>query len=309
MAGPKTSIANLEAKARETQSELSAAEAAFANAVQSMEAPPIELSDDQIGDLVGVKNLAEVRLVKARAAHRRADHALTEAKNAAADRERRDNLARVHGLGASAQKQLQDAVTTATKQLRAAMRAMAEAEMEREALNRQLPDDQQIPGFEVAVMDRPGVPRKEISRVRELHWIRPGSGKPYDPEYAAKIKVNSNGSAYLSHGGLTTNITSRAYFDRVTYSDSLGYAGVSSVASALALPGLKGAPAGWTPMRFVSPQTVLAELDRTEAHVHSDPVPEVKQELEAVSPIFEDTESMRAWEAEQRSKSAADKAA
>ncbi|WFU25523.1 hypothetical protein QA649_04615 [Bradyrhizobium sp. CB1717] len=130
MAGKTSQIANLEAKGLETPSELAAVEAAFASAVHSMEAPPIELSDDQIGDLVGIKNLAEVRLVKARAAHRRADHALTEAKTAAAEKERKDNLTRVHSLGAAAQKQMQEAVTTAIKQLRAAMRAMAEAEIE-----------------------------------------------------------------------------------------------------------------------------------------------------------------------------------
>ncbi|PPQ13930.1 hypothetical protein CV770_39755 [Bradyrhizobium sp. AC87j1] len=97
--------------------------------------------------------------------------------------------------------------------------------------------------------------------MRELHWLWPG-GRPYDPEYAAKIKVNPNSSAYLSHGGQTTNITSRRYFDRITYSDCIGRSGVSSLASALALPGLTGAPAGWTPMRYVSPQAVLTELDR-----------------------------------------------
>ncbi|PPQ13929.1 hypothetical protein CV770_39750 [Bradyrhizobium sp. AC87j1] len=63
---------------------------------------------------------------------------MTEAKTAAAEKERKDNLTRVHSLGAAAQKQMQDAVTTAIKKLRAAMRAMADAEIEREILNRQL---------------------------------------------------------------------------------------------------------------------------------------------------------------------------
>lgn len=300
MAAPsKKTINDLEIQAETTQAELAAAETAFASAMAAMEAPPIELSDDQIGDLVDVKNLAEVRLVRARAAYRRADHALTEAKKAAADKERKDELTRVSSMGAAAQKQVHDAVTTATKQLRAAMRAMAEAELAREALNAKLPDDQQIPGFEVAVMDAPGVPRKEISRVRELHWLHP-SGRPFDPEYAGKIKVTSNGSASISHGGVTTNITRRRYYDRVTYSDWMGHRGVSSLASALALPGLKGAPASWSPMRYVTPQSVLNELDRVEAHIHVDPQPEVKEELEVVSPVFDDAESLEAWEAEQR---------
>ncbi|MBB4264206.1 hypothetical protein GGD64_008279 [Bradyrhizobium sp. CIR3A] len=130
-------------------------------------------------------------------------------------------------------------------------------------------DDQQIHSFQVAIMDMPGVPRKELSRVSELPWLRPG-GRPYDPEYAAKIKVNPNGSADLSDGGQTTNITSRRYFDRVTYADWIGRSGVSSLASALALPGFRGAPAGWTPMRYVSPQAVLTVLDRVEGYVHSD---------------------------------------
>lgn len=294
----KNTIAALEIQAEAAQSELAAAEAAFASAVQTMENPPVTLTDAQVEDLVSVKNLSEVRLVKARAAHRRADHALTEARKAAAERERRDELARVHSMGSAAQKQLEDAVTNATKQLRAAMRSMAEAEIAREALNKKLPDDQQIHGFEVAVMDTPTVPRREISRKREMHWLHP-SGRPYDPEYAAKIRPNANGTAYLSHGGHTTTLTKRCFFDRVTYSDWMGSRGVSSLAAVLALPGLKGAPAGWTPMRFVSPQSVLNELDRVESYNHVDPEPEVRSELVAVSPVFESVEEMRDWEADQ----------
>ncbi|MBP1297463.1 hypothetical protein [Bradyrhizobium elkanii] len=304
----KNTIAALEAQAHAAQNELAAAESAFAGAVQSMEEPPLELSDDQIADLVDVKRLAEVRLVKARAAYRRAGHALTEARKVAAERERRDELARVHSMGSAAQKQLEDAVTTATKQLRAAMRSMAEAEVARETLNRKLPDDQQIPSFEVAIMDAPSIPRHEISRVRELHWLHP-SGRPYDPEYAAKIKPNANGTAYISHGGHTTTLTKRAFFERTTYTDWIGARGVSSLAAVLALPGLKGAPAGWSPMRFVTPQSVLNELDRIESHNHVDPEPEIRSELVAVSPVFESVEEIRAWEVDHGDQPATEQAA
>jgi hypothetical protein len=306
MAAPsKKTIGDLEIQAETAQAELAAAETAFANAVAAMEAPPIELNDAQIVDLVDVKNLAEVRLVKARAAYRRADHALTEAKKAAAEKELRDALARVNSMGSAAQKQMHDAVTTATKQLRAAMRAMAEAELAREALNRKLPDDQQIGSFEIAVMDAPGMPRKEISRVRELHWLR-APGQPVDPEYAAKIRENGNGTATLSHGGLTTTLRRRQYFDRVVFSDWMPSRGVGSLARELSLPGLRGAPAGWSPMRYATPQGVLAELDRVEAYItHVDPQPEIKEELLAISPIFEDEGSLKAWEAEESATEAA----
>ncbi|WP_146101451.1 hypothetical protein [Bradyrhizobium sp. AC87j1] len=72
MAGKTSQIANLEAKAGNAQ-RACRRRGRFASAVHSLEAPPIELSDAQIGDLVRIKNLAEVRLVKARAAHRRAN--------------------------------------------------------------------------------------------------------------------------------------------------------------------------------------------------------------------------------------------
>ena len=74
------------------------------SAIRAMEDPPIELTDDQVGDLVSVKNLAEVRLIQARAGVRRADHALTKERTAAAEKERADGLARVMALGTSAQK-------------------------------------------------------------------------------------------------------------------------------------------------------------------------------------------------------------
>lgn len=294
----KNTIAALEEQAQTAQDELTAAEAAFASAVQSMETPPIELTDDQIGDLVGVKNLAEVRLVKARAAHRRADHALTEAQKAAAEKERKDELARVHSMGTAAQKQMTDAVMTATKQLRAAMRSMAEAELAREALNAKLPDDQQIPDFEIAVMNSPSVPRKDISRTRELHWLR-SSSDPYGPEYTRQIKENADGTAMLSVAGRSEKLFRRRYFDRVTYSDWKGFRGASSLASALALPGLKGAPAGWSPLRYVTPRAVLDELDRVEAYVYVEEGPEIKEEMVVASPIFEDAEALKAWDAEQ----------
>jgi hypothetical protein len=301
----KKSIAELEGNAEAAQGELAAAEAAFASAVQAMEAPPIELSDDQIGDLVDVKNLSEVRLVKARAAYRRADHALTEARKAAADKQRKDELTRVHSMGTAAQKQLHDAVTTATKQLRAAMRAMAEAELAREALNAKLPDEEKISAFEVAVMDAPGMPRKEISRTREIHWLR-APGQPYDEPYATKIKENGNGTATISHGGLTTTLRRRQFFNRTVFSDWMPSRGVGSLARELSLPGLRGAPAGWTPMRYVSPQGVLAELDRIEAlATAAEPEPDIREELAVASPVFEDAESLAAWEAEQSATEAA----
>ncbi|UWU73047.1 hypothetical protein N2603_23370 [Bradyrhizobium huanghuaihaiense] len=314
MAVPKTSIANLEAKAQETQSELAAAEAAFANAVQSMEAPPIELSDDQIGDLVDIKNIAEIRLVKARAAHRRADHALTEAKAAAAEKERKDNLARVHSMGSAAQEQMQRAIAGATKELRKAMRMMAEAEIAREVLNQQLPEGERISSFEIAVLSAPTVPRREISRKRELLWVHP-SGRPYDEEIARRIRDNGDGTASLSTQGgpyttaTTTHITKRQYFDVITFADWIPSRGDSSLAQVLSLPGLKGGPRGWTPMRYVSPQGVLSELDRVEAYTSNDPEPDIRTELEMVSPVFDDVESLKTWEAAQRSKQPAEKAA
>jgi hypothetical protein len=46
---------------------------------------------------------------------------------------------------------------------------------------------------------------------------------------------------------------------------------------------------------------VLAELDRLEALAAAgEPEPEVKIELEPVSPVFTDEQSLKAWEASQR---------
>ncbi|MBB4383322.1 hypothetical protein [Bradyrhizobium sp. SBR1B] len=143
-------------------------------------------------------------------------------------------MTRVHSLREAAQKQLQDAVTTAIEQLRAAIRAMAEAKIKREISEPTTPGDQQVHSFEVAIMDMPGVPRKELSRVPELHWLQPG--RRYDSESAAKIKVNPNGSPYISHDDQTTIITSRRYFDRVAYSDWIGRSGVSVACIRARLP-------------------------------------------------------------------------
>jgi hypothetical protein len=80
---------------------------------------------------------------------------------------------------------------------------------------------------------------------------------------------------------------------------------VDSLARELSLPGLRGGPPGWAPLKHlaqVSPQAVLAELDRIEAHSSLDSEPEIKTQIEPVSPVFKDTESLRAWEAAERKK-------
>ncbi|MCP1851233.1 MULTISPECIES: hypothetical protein [unclassified Bradyrhizobium] len=312
----KSSIATLETQAQNAQEELAAAEAAFSSAMQAMEQPPIELSDDQVGDLVSVKNLAEVRLVKARASVRRTEVALSEARAAAAEKERRESLARVNAMGANAQKLLEAFLASTNKEAQKVLRTMAQAELAREELNKKLPEDQRIEPFELAVLMSPTIPRQDISRTRELHWLNPHGGRPYGPEFARKIKDNGNGTAYLSSPGTdysaghTTNITKRQYFDRVRFSDWVRGTGASSLAEVLALPGLRGGVPGWRPMDRASPESILQELDRIEsAEAPAERAPEVKELLEPVSPVFSTVEELKAWEAEQAAQAKADKAA
>ncbi|MCC8937419.1 hypothetical protein H8A99_13285 [Bradyrhizobium sp. Arg68] len=312
----KSSIATLETQAQNAQEELAAAEAAFSNAVQAMEQPPIELSDDQVGDLVGVKNLAEVRLVKARAAVRRTEVALSEARAAAAEKERRESLARVNAMGANAQKLLESFLATTNKEAQKVLRTMAQAELAREELNRKLPEDQQIAPFELAVLMSPTIPRQDISRTRELHWLNPHGGRPYGAEFARRIKDHGNGSASLSSpgtdysGGHTTNITKRQYFDRIRFTDWVRGTGASSLAEVLALPGLRGGVPGWQPLDRPSPESILQELDRIEnAETPAERVPEVKELLEPVSPVFSTVEDLKKWEAEQAVQAKTDEAA
>ncbi|MGY2988716.1 hypothetical protein [Bradyrhizobium sp. USDA 4508] len=282
------------------------AEQELAKASADLETPDVDLTDDDLKGLISKRDLAKARVDQARNRVRRSEQALEAARAAATEKLQKDEIARVTALGEAAQKLMVTEVTAATKGLRKAMRAMAQAELEREILNHGLPDDRKIRSFETAVMDAPGVPRKEISRVRELHWINPFGGMPYGPDFARKIRDNGDGTASLSSSGgpytsgQTTKITQRRYFDKVVYSDWLPSRGVGSLARELSLPGLKGGPAGWTALRYVSPQTVLSELDRVEAYTNNDPEPQIKEELEAVSPVFDSLEEQRAWEAKQR---------
>ncbi|MVT71064.1 hypothetical protein GPL21_39160 [Bradyrhizobium pachyrhizi] len=300
------SVAKLEDALAKDVKALEVSEQELVKASADLKSPDVDLTDDDLKALISKRDLAEVRRDQARNRVNRSEQALSEARAAAEEKRRKDEIARVSALGEAAQKLMVTEVTAATKGLRKAMRAMAQAELEREILNHALPDDLKIPSFEVAVMDAPSVPRKEISRVRELHWINPFGGMPYGAEFARKIRDNGDGTATLSNpggtytSGHTTNIRQRRYFDKVVYSDWVPGRGVGSLARELSLPGLKGGPAGWNPMSYVSPQGVLSELDRVEAYTNNDPELEIKEELEAISPIFENLDDQRAWEAKQR---------
>jgi hypothetical protein len=297
----KNSIANLEAQAEKAKQELDAAEAAFASAVQAMEAPPIELTDDQVGDLVGVKNLAEVRLVKARAGRRRADIALIEAKNAAVEKERSTGISRVTSMGTAAQKLARAELEAATKGLRNALRALAEAESERLKLNARLPAEQQISSFEEALFVTQGQPEQEISRDRELLWINPFGGEPYAPEFAKLIHDNGDGSATLRRAtGTAETISNQRYFDRVRVQVGVRPYGQYPLAGLLNLPGLAGQPPGWRAMPSASPEQVIAELDRLKDAVptHSQSR-EVVERLEVKSPIFRNKAARLEWEQQQ----------
>jgi hypothetical protein len=268
-------------------------------AAADLETPDVGMTDDDLRLLISKQHLAKARVDQAQNRVRRSEEALNAARAAAVAKQQKAEIAHVTALGEAAQEVMTAEIAAATKGLRKAIRVMAEAELARENLNAKLPDDLQISSFETAVLSTPGTLRKEISRTRELHWLHP-FGRPYDPEYARKIKENTNGTATISHGGHTTTITKRQFFDRVMFTDWTAARGVSSLAHSLALPGLKGAPAGWHPMQLVSPQDVLAELDRLEAAAAGEPEPEVKIELEPVSPVFTDEQSLKAWEVSQR---------
>jgi hypothetical protein len=303
----KSSIANLETTAQKAQEELAASEAAFTSAVQAMESPPIELTDDQIGDLVGIKNLTEVRLVKARAGVRRAEHALTEARTAAAAKERADALARVMSLGKSAQKVAREELVASTKGLRRAIRLMAEAEMAREELNAKLPTEERLESFEVAVLARPALPEKVISRERRLCWVN-SAGSAFSPEDEARIIENrGTGTATLppwrsvtlpmrgSHSDETLTLTRRRYFERVVKLPGAPPWMDKNLAEAVSLPGLDGGPSGWNPTDTRSAIGALAELEAAASAKTPERAP--IETVQAVSPVFQNSEELAAWEA------------
>jgi hypothetical protein len=303
----KNSINSLETQFTKAQAELSAAETAFSNAVQAIEAPPIELTDEQVGDLVSNKNLTEVRLVQARAAVRRAEHSLTEARNLAAEKERKAEIDKVTAAGAAAQKLVVEELSAATRGLRRAIRAMAEADCERLKLNTRLPAELQISSFEEALFVTPGQPEREISRDRELLWINPFGGEPYAPEFLKNIHDNGDDTATLRHlssGSLrvadSSIISGRRYFDRVRVQVGVRPYGEYPLAGLLNLPGLAGQPAGWRAMPSASPEQVIAELDRLKDAALTRPQSrEVVERLEVKSPIFKSKDARLAWEEQQ----------
>ncbi|MGF6309949.1 flagellar hook-basal body complex protein FliE [Bradyrhizobium sp. i1.8.4] len=281
-----------------------------------LETPDVDLTDDDLKAMISKRDLAKARVDQGRNRVRKSEQALNDARAAAAEKELKEALARVNALCANAHKVLEAFVVSSNREARKVLRTVAEADLAREELNRKLPEDQRIASFEAAVLMSPTIPRQDISRTRELHWINPHGGRPYAPEFARKIRDNGNGTASLSSAGgeyssaHTVNITRRQYFDRVRYSDWVHGTGASSLAEVLALPGFRGGVPGWEPMSRPSPESILQELNRLEsAEAPADREPEVKELLEPISPAFSTVEDLQAWEAQQAAQPKADEAA
>jgi hypothetical protein len=298
----KSSIAGLETAVQNAQAELAAAEAAFTSAVQAMEAPPIELTDDQIGDLVGIKNLTEVRLVKARAGVRRADHALAEARAAAETKELADALARVMSLGKTAQKIAREELAAATKGMRRTIRAMAEAEGARRELNTKLPPDQRIESFEEAVLARPGIPEKIITSETKLRWVS-SNGQPFDERDEALLvedratgtaKIKRSGPAAIDRSNFVA--TRRRYFKRTVRLPAVPSYFPGSLAETIKLPGLAGGPGGWIPTDTENALQMLEELET--ALPTALPERQSIETVQAVSPVFQNSDELAAWDAD-----------
>ncbi|MGY4476346.1 hypothetical protein [Bradyrhizobium sp. USDA 3364] len=310
------SVTKLEDALTKDTKALEALEQELMKASAELETPDVDATDDDLKALLAKRDLAKVRVDQARNRVRKSEQALSDARTAAAEKELKESLARVNAMGANAQKQLETFLATTNKEAQKVLRTMAQAELAREELNRKLPEDQRIQPFELAVLMSPSIPRQDISRTRELHWLNPHGGKPFGPEFARKIKDSGNGTAYLSSPGTdysaghTINISRRQYFDRIRYSDWVRGTGASSLAEVLALPGLRGGVPGWEPMSRPSPESILQELDRIEnAEAPADRVPEVKELLEAVSPVFTTVDELKTWEAEQAAQAKTDEAA
>ena len=303
--GGKSSIATLEAQARTAQEDLAAAEVAFTKAVQAMEQPPIELSDDQVGDLVGVKNLAEVRLVKARAALRRAELALETARNETAEKDQAARRSHALKIGHAAKDLVRKELAAAIKGLLPALKAKGEADIVIMEYNQTVPATERLACLDDELLCSPVIPERELERVREVLWINGHGGDPYPPEIAKDIEEQPDGSGRLIRkypnghpffGQSIDRLTRRRVFDKITYSPAVpGRGPGGSLAEVLRLPGL-GGEIGWQPVTG-GPSAVLAALARLE---RGDPQPARKAEpqtrLMAVSPILNSRSELLAWE-------------
>ena len=298
----KNSISALETQLEKSKNEYAAAESAFSSAVRAMEDPPIELTDEQVGDLVSVKNLAEVRLIQARAGVRRADHALTQARTAAAEKERADELARVASLGSSAQKVAREELAAATKGLRRAIRMMAEAEAAREKLNTKLPAEQRIESFEFAVLGRPGTPEQVIARECRLRWVDSVGRAWLSPDDEARLDEDRRaGTATLgprpgSFDEGKAILTCRRYFEQTRTLPEIRPWMQGTLAEVVQLPGLDGGPAGWNPVSGSgSVLRALAELEAAASAKAPERVP--VESTRPISPVFKSNEELAAWDA------------
>ena len=304
----KNSIDTLETQLEKAKTEYAAAESSFSAAVTAMEDPPIELTDDQVGDLVGVKNLAEVRLVRARAIARRAELALAAAKTEQETKVRETArvaiVAKRDAAAALVRKELPALVSIARRLLK----AKAEADLAIHKYNITVSREERLPSLDDELLCSPSIPERELDRERLTLWVNGYGSEPFPDQVAKHIQEQPDGTGLLVSkydsnspfiGARTDRLTARRVYDKITTLPAVsGHGPGGTLAEVLSLPGL-GGEVGWQPVTG-GPGAVLAALARLEeGNRQPGRKPEPQTVLKPVSPILNSRAELLAWERQQ----------
>ena len=143
-------------------------------------------------------------------------------------------------------------------------RLYAEAEIARDNAVRGGAKEASLPSVE-EFRSVPGFPREVIETRRDTRWIHPFTIEPLNDEQMARVFGHAAGEAFLQGSAGPLRLSDKAVCDRTVVLPAQRARSVAGFLETLSVPGLMADEvAGWTPPENLSPNVVLAHLDRLE---------------------------------------------
>lgn len=276
--------------------ELALAETGLAEAETGYRAGLLNADDVALRKLADARTDASVRLDRARALL----GAFDEKLDAAQERDRQAEVARVIGIADAAIAEFREAVEIDLPLITEAARRLIRLEAEAELANAEAAKAiegsgrmdiyAQRPSVSAFRM-RPGKARELVDSIEQELWVDEADQRVGDPLQGRIVRqFDGSGTVRVSESTPLRRYHSKRRFVREQYRAAIPAVSSERLAATLAVPGLRPTdPAGWLPTQVDVPSRVLDVLRKLELAMPSEsqaPSPRLEIEYRPISPSF-----------------------
>lgn len=263
----KSNLYDIEARIEAARSEVSSAEASIplleaerTAAIRSGTDAEIDAAEDRL-------RLAKRSIERGSAKLEVAQADFDAEQRRLAAQGQKDLEAKAEAAARKAAELLAAAFETIAPIIRNALRAGAEADVLVERANKGIAEDSApLLSVEARCRQRPALPRKIIKEDRVSEWTFAETGQRLSQDQQSRVVSRDEMSGSLTPEGFgnPSKVVKREFWKR-TFLPALRYGVADELASTLSIPSLKAGDAPvWTPLSYVTPEAVLAALDRLE---------------------------------------------